>query len=444
MREDANGLACYRLHETMREYAALKLGDAGERDMVDLRCTEYYLSRNRQAVSQGRYRLVEWLEWMDLEIDNVRSVLQRCLHNRDYEHGIDLASSVGWYWVTRATTEGVRWLDELLVRGIANPDSRAPAYFIRGFLAVLQSDPTMARPTLERAVAAAREAGQLITLSHSLSMSSIAENIAGDHAAAGRFLEEAQTVTARLDDLPARLTFLQARALNGLFEGNLDAVRAASSEGARLSRATGDLYVLEMMLINLGMVALMAGDLEASKPLFAEALRIAARLDDRGPQYYVLDAMGCIAASSGQARLAAQLLGAAEGVRAGIGGRVVAMLAPLRGRAKESAIAALGASRFEYEFKAGKGLNRDAALRLALGESAHVASPSPDSTGPALLGKREADVAKLVADGLSNKQIGARLFISEHTVDSHVRNILNKLGFNSRAQIAAWMASSQR
>src|SRR2546430_4451647 len=94
---------------------------------------------------------------MDLEIDNVRSVLQRCLYNRDYEHGIDLASSVGWYWVTRATTEGVRWLDELLVRGIANPDSRAPAYFIRGFLAVLQSDPTMARPTLERAVAAARE-----------------------------------------------------------------------------------------------------------------------------------------------------------------------------------------------------------------------------------------------------------------------------------------------
>jgi len=42
---------------------------------------------------------------------------------------------------------------------------------------------------------------------------------------------------------------------------------------------------------------------------------------------------------------------------------------------------------------------------------------------------------------LSNKQIGARLFISENTVESHVRGILDKLGFNSRAQIAAWMAS---
>jgi DNA-binding NarL/FixJ family response regulator len=51
-------------------------------------------------------------------------------------------------------------------------------------------------------------------------------------------------------------------------------------------------------------------------------------------------------------------------------------------------------------------------------------------------------VARLVAEGLSNKQIGARLFISERTVDGHLRNILNKLGFNPRAQIAAWMASS--
>src|SRR5437762_6203197 len=141
MKEDANNLACYRLHETMREYAALKLREAGEENVVELRCTEYYVSRNQRAVSQGRHRLVEWLEWMDLEIDNIRSVLQRCLHQHDYERGVDLASFVGWYWVTRATTEGVRWLDELLAPGRANPDSRAPAYFMRGFLAVLQSDP---------------------------------------------------------------------------------------------------------------------------------------------------------------------------------------------------------------------------------------------------------------------------------------------------------------
>ncbi len=46
--------------------------------------------------------------------------------------------------------------------------------------------------------------------------------------------------------------------------------------------------------------------------------------------------------------------------------------------------------------------------------------------------------------GLSNKQIAARLLLSERTVDSHVRSIINKLGFSSRAQIAAWVASSRQ
>jgi predicted ATPase len=66
-------------------------------------------------------------------------------------------------------------------------------------------------------------------------------------------------------------------------------------------------------------------------------------------------------------------------------------------------------------------------------------APTHDTT--ALLGRRATDVARLVADGLSNKEIGARLFISERTVESHVRNILNKLGFTSRAQIAGWIAT---
>ncbi len=123
--------------------------------------------------------------------------------------------------------------------------------------------------------------------------------------------------------------------------------------------------------------------------------------------------------------------------------RIAALTAGLA-PAQESAIAALGASKFEAEFTAGRRLSRDAASRLALGESAHLAAATLDDAAAGLLGKREAEVARLVAGGPSNKQIGARLFISERTVESHVRSILNKLGFNSRAQIAGWMASSNQ
>jgi predicted ATPase/DNA-binding CsgD family transcriptional regulator len=444
MREDAEGLACYRLHETMREFASLKLGEAGEKESVERRCAEYYRSRCLQSALEGRYRQLEWLEWADLEIDNIRSVLQRSLTQGDFDLGIDLATSLGWYWVTRATTEGTRWLDELLASGGGNLQTRAWAYFIRGFLAVLKADPAAARPVLHTAVAAARQIEQRDLLVEALAMASIAESMAGDHVSARRLLEEAQVTTAGLGYLHGTISVLQARALNGFHEGDLDAVRSAAAEGARLARSADDLYALEMMLLNLGSAALIANDLDESTPLLAEALRAADHIDDRVAQVYLLYAFGCHAALSGQPRLAAQLLGAADAARKVIGGNIMPFLAPPLAQASELAVAALGAARFEAEFEAGRRLSRDTVIRLALGEPARAAATGRDDAGSLPLAKREADVARLVADGLTNKQIGTRLFISERTVDSHVRSILNKLGFSSRAQIAAWMASSDQ
>ena len=54
-----------------------------------------------------------------------------------------------------------------------------------------------------------------------------------------------------------------------------------------------------------------------------------------------------------------------------------------------------------------------------------------------LLTAREREVAALVARGMTNKDIAARLFVSKRTVDAHVEHILNKLGYSSRVQVAA-------
>ena len=106
------------------------------------------------------------------------------------------------------------------------------------------------------------------------------------------------------------------------------------------------------------------------------------------------------------------------------------------------ATAALGPAKFTIQHEVGRRLDREAAVRLALGERVEPPADSAEAADErTVLGRRETDVAALVAGGLSNKQIATRLFISERTVDSHVRSILNKLGFNSRAQIAAWMVT---
>jgi len=441
IKEDASGIACYRLHETMREYARLKLHEAGEEAAVERRCADYYLSQSLHFAAQGRYQLLEWLAWMELEIDNVRAVLRRCIDQQDYRRGVDLATCLIWYWVTRATTEGVRWLDELLARD-AEPVGHPWAYFARGFLAVLQSDPAAATPALERGVTVARAARQLDALSQSLAMASIAASMAGDRASSRRLLDEARAVADGLDDLGATLMMHQVRALNGFVDGDLDAVKSAAWEGARLSREAGDLYSLGMMLMNQGFATLMSGDLRKSEQRFAEGLRIAHQLDDRVAQCYLLGGLACCAAGSREPRLAAQLFGAMENLRAEVGATINTGLAPALAHATAAVTVALGQSKFGTEFEAGQQLSRDAATRLALREAQPPAVTATDHGSAGVLGQREVDVARLVADGLSNKEIGVRLFISERTVESHVRNILNKLGFNSRAQIAGWMATS--
>ena len=83
-------------------------------------------------------------------------------------------------------------------------------------------------------------------------------------------------------------------------------------EGARLSREVGDLYYLERMLMNLGLVAMATGDLPESKRRLIEGLRIAKQNDNWLGQSSFLRLLGGRAVTSGQARLAARLLGAAE------------------------------------------------------------------------------------------------------------------------------------
>ncbi|HKG24329.1 MAG TPA: helix-turn-helix transcriptional regulator, partial [Thermomicrobiales bacterium] len=77
--------------------------------------------------------------------------------------------------------------------------------------------------------------------------------------------------------------------------------------------------------------------------------------------------------------------------------------------------------------------------------TASVEAPATISVGPApSLSPRELEVARLVALGRSNREIGGELSISTATVERHVANIMTKLAFRSRAQIAAWVVAQQR
>ncbi|MEU6268012.1 response regulator transcription factor [Saccharopolyspora shandongensis] len=82
-------------------------------------------------------------------------------------------------------------------------------------------------------------------------------------------------------------------------------------------------------------------------------------------------------------------------------------------------------------------------LWYGLAEKVEAAGQAPSQArSPGPLTRREQQIAELVAQGFTNKKIAATLAISQRTVDAHVEHIMVKLGFTSRAQIAAWITEN--
>jgi DNA-binding CsgD family transcriptional regulator len=92
---------------------------------------------------------------------------------------------------------------------------------------------------------------------------------------------------------------------------------------------------------------------------------------------------------------------------------------------------ALGERGFETTFRRGMELNLEEATAYALNERSQPSATRPASDAD-ILTPRERQVADLIAQGLTNKGIAAKLMISQRTAESHVEHILGKLGFTSR------------
>ena len=88
-------------------------------------------------------------------------------------------------------------------------------------------------------------------------------------------------MTPRVEDYAATIEWLQARATHAFFEGDLGAAMTLSVEGQRRCREAGDLFILESMQRNLGMISMTEGDLDTGKRWLAEALRTVREIDHR-------------------------------------------------------------------------------------------------------------------------------------------------------------------
>ena len=75
------------------------------------------------------------------------------------------------------------------------------------------------------------------------------------------------------------------------------------------------------------------------------------------------------------------------------------------------------------------------------GEAGAVTGTGYPIPEPTRLTRREREIVALVVQGMSNRRVAAELFVSERTVETHLRNVFKMLGLESRAQLTAWAAS---
>jgi DNA-binding CsgD family transcriptional regulator len=204
----------------------------------------------------------------------------------------------------------------------------------------------------------------------------------------------------------------------------------------------------ESLLHNLGYIALRERDADRARALFGQSLALFRQRGDQRGVAECLIGLASVAAATGSHRVwAVRLFAAADAALT----RLNAHLSPSNRAEYERTLsglrARLGETSFAAAWKSG--------LSLSLGEAMAAVTASAESivaqpvVSTAAVGQRvdpltarECEVAQLVACGLTNRQIAEHLVIAEATAERHVANIREKLGFTTRAQIAAWAAET--
>jgi non-specific serine/threonine protein kinase len=292
--DDTAGAVRYRLLETMHDYAAAKLAkrDPEEQAAVSRAHRDWHLGVAEQAAPHLRGRgEVEWADRLDAELDNLRIALATSLTDPDPEPGLRLAVALSDYWFIRGYgVEGAETLRAHLDR----PEAQAPT-LLRGralaaaghLIEYYMADYQTATALAEEALAIARAEGDGGLVARAQLVVAFARARHGDPQGCLDLLDEALPLARQLSDPrpAAHMLNLQGMALYDL-GGN---GRAAFEECATLFRRAGDRRGAASAAMNLGVVALDAGDLESARGLTSEAVEVFRELGDR--QGFVLSAI---------------------------------------------------------------------------------------------------------------------------------------------------------
>jgi DNA-binding CsgD family transcriptional regulator len=379
------------------------------------------------------------LDEMTAEADNLRAALEWCRETGADEDGLRLSTASLWYWVTRASLgEAARWFETFMGRS-ADPALVARASWRAGYIAVLQGRHAEAREALERADRLAEQAGDPATRAYARMITCLRVMYEQSDEDALALANDGLADPAA--EAMCRCWAWIGIGLASFLRHDLEGCRRASLAGIAMCEAVGETWNKELHLRSLAYAEWQLGDARAAEATLFEALRIDRRLDDTWHLAWTTETLAWVSADLGRDERAARLLGMAAGFWAQSGSGLPGPWRRFHTTATERLRRRLGERRLTRDVAAGMRSDRAAGLSFALEEEPSSVARPADGMG---LSPREAEIARLVAEGLGNREIGERLFLSARTVEKHVEHVMNKLGVNARAEIAAWQARREQ
>ena len=432
--------ARYSMLDAIREYG---LREAGGERLLRRRHRDWYAGLAARQEPLGSEQ-IGWIDRLDADHQNVRAALEFCrAEPGEAAAGLRMACDLWLNWETRGhLTEGRRFT-EALAGQAGTGRLRARGMWVAGYLALVQGDAATARRWLRDALAAGQSLGDGQAVAYASQFLGRAVWFTGEPDRGVALTEEALRRHRSAGDWPGVvLTLVQLGVMRTLM-GHPQAAVGFFEECAAQCGAHGERWNRSYALWGLGLASWLLGDGERAEEVQRAALGIKRDVGDPVGTALCLDALAWVAASRDQAVRAAVLLGAAAVAWTAIPSTLPGPLAPHRDAAFTRARAALGEASFTAHLTRGQAMTTARAVAVALGEPPPVAADSPPGAAPARLTRREREVAGLIAAGLSNQEIAARMVISARTAETHVQHIMVKLGFTARSQIAAWAAAGQ-
>ena len=432
----------YWLLETMRQYGLDRLREVGEQVTAQKRHFDWICGLARLAGAWDG-RQPETFARVSSEQDNLWAALDYCSRQPgELAAAAEAAQHLMAFWAARGPFGDVRRMLTALAE-LAREDSlpRARLLWVAAVMASSQNDYDACAVLSAESLRIGTEVKDVEVVAWSLLLETMSTWVRGDLAGSTRQLESALSLAQLMRVERAELDILNTLCGISIAAGDLDRAVEFGDQGLAISKNRGELWVRGFLLAFLAQANWLRGERPRAGTLAREAAVCKHALDDRNGLTIALGTLAWMAAECGHPERAATLLGSAQRVRDESSLTLLELFRSQHDRSVSIITRGIGQRSFDAVFARGRAMTIDEGVAFAVADERALKPASPvQAASDGALTRRQLEIARLIAEDLTNRQIADRLFLSERTVETHITNMLNKLGLNSRVQLSRWLA----